>query len=275
MVNVLLKHSSKKKRIYLESLIEASQLLVELARFCDGVELSLEKNEIELGIDEDEPATTTTVATEPAIVEEAANETVVDAVDESVVDNTDTETAAYTTTYTANLGAYGEVKMIVDNASGDFNMDIKLQGFNADFFGEAPPSTLNFHLHSGRVPDDAVGALGDGNADICGGDNTLGHYDPTVACGPASTAKSDPGCDPAGYPVDGNYEIGDLSNIHGKVLIDGDGEGEKSIDDRNCPDCDGDYLENPKKEDATYETWLSIVFHADNGDRVLCANFVR
>jgi hypothetical protein len=39
LVNVLLKHSSKKKKIYLESLIEASQLLVELARFCDGVEL--------------------------------------------------------------------------------------------------------------------------------------------------------------------------------------------------------------------------------------------
>ena len=183
-------------------------------------------------------------------------------------------------TYIADLGDFGTVTMQFER--DEFAMDIKLENINDDMFPEGTNSSaLAYHLHSGQVGRNmmAVGALADGSADLCGKTYTLGHYDPEVACGKASTATKDPpvgtGCDPAGYPVDGKYEIGDLSNIHGKVPIDGDGEGEKSIDDGKCPDCDGDYLENPKREDATYETWLSIVFHADNGDRVLCANFVR
>ena len=168
--------------------------------------------------------------------------------------------------------------MLVDG--DEFDMDINLENINDDMFPEGTDSSvLAYHLHSGRVGRNmkAVGAFADGSADLCGKSYTLGHYDPTLACGPASTGQGDGLCvGKPDYPTVG-YEIGDLSNIHGKVDIDDDGEGEKSIDDGNCPDCDGDYLENPKKEDATYETWLSIVFHAtggvNNGARVLCANF--
>jgi hypothetical protein len=182
------------------------------------------------------------------------------------------------------LKDYGTVTLTVDG--DEFDMDIKLKNIDDDMFpAEANKSVLAYHLHSGQVGSNmkAVGALADGSADLCGPSYTLGHYDPEEACGKASTAKSaspvGTGCDPDGYPVDGKYEIGDLSNRYGKVVEIEDGKGEKEIDDGICPDCDDDYLENPKKDIATYETWLSIVFHAsegaNNGKRLLCANFVR
>ena len=181
------------------------------------------------------------------------------------------------TTYLANFGKYGTVILVLKDEKYDMNIDLKNIG--NDMFPDGTLGQFSVHLHSGRVSE-AVGAIGsyaDGNSDICGSAFTSGHYDPYAACGPASSAQSEGRC----YPDSGDkypnpdYEIGDISGSQGKVPVHDD-TAIKSITDGPCPECNAQYLD-PKEEDptGTSSTWYSVVFHASDGARVLCANLLK
>ena len=183
------------------------------------------------------------------------------------------------TTYLANFGKYGTVILVLKDEKYDMNIDLKNIGNDMFPDGTLKIWGLTVHLHSGRVGE-AVGAIGsyaDGNSDICDSAFTSGHYDPYAACGGASTAQSEGRCDPDSgdkYP-DPDYEIGDISGSQGKVPVHDD-TAIKSIANGPCPECNTQYLD-PKEEDptGTSSTWYSVVFHASDGARVLCANLLK
>ena len=183
------------------------------------------------------------------------------------------------TTYLANFGKYGTVILVLKDEKYDMNIDLKNIGNDMFPDGTLKIWGLTVHLHSGRVGE-AVGAIGsyaDGNSDICDSAFTSGHYDPYAACGGALTAQSEGRCDPDSgdkYP-DPDYEIGDISGSQGKVPVHDD-TAIKSIANGPCPECNAQYLD-PKEEDptGTSSTWYSVVFHASDGARVLCANLLK
>ena len=189
----------------------------------------------------------------------------------------------------AELGDSGSFTMtIYEDGTMDSKADIKL----ADQLF-SPNTTRKYHLHSGFLRNGATfGAKPEETQDVCGPTFTLGHYDPFVACGPASTAKSDApegtGCAPDenycsvksdsvlvnGQAV-GACEVGDLSGCFGPLptendfIITEEGVG--------CPGCYEDYVgtdEDSSEEGASYKTWGSIVFH-NGSPRVLCGNLVE
>ena len=172
---------------------------------------------------------------------------------------------------------------IYKNGTMDYTADIKL----ANMLFVPGSETRKYHLHSGFLGEGAtVGAVADDTDNVCGGSFTKGHYDPFVACGGASTAKSDPpvgkSCDPSPtYCSDksddvleegqdaGACEVGDLNGRFGALP-----KGPEFTVTKTgvaCPGCFADYVGSKK---ATYKTWGSIVFH-NGSPRVLCGNLVE
>ena len=166
--------------------------------------------------------------------------------------------------------------MIVKDDTIKFKTSLK----NLDgIFTGAP---IAYHLHSGYVGGGLSVSAGDGN--LCGGDFTVGHYDPTLACGGASTAKECPegeteGCCTLSRGGDryancgekGICEVGDLSGRYGTIPIE-DGEAEADDEDDLYEEFLSDYLGDG--EVGLYNTWGSVVFHdtGAGGARRLCGN---
>lgn len=155
----------------------------------------------------------------------------------------------------------------------------RLTGLDQGDLASTIGDSLTYHLHSG-----IVGPNGE-----CGGDFTAGHYDPTLACGGATTAplcsEADDGaacCEerPApGYCEDGTLEtceVGDLSGLHGAIPVEG-GIADHFVRNGRCPDCGMDYDPMATAQDGTalFDTWASVVFHGIDNQRVLCADLVE
>lgn len=186
---------------------------------------------------------------------------------------------------------------------GSFRMEIGPDGrasFNVDLTGLGPlrdfgVTSLAWHLHSGKIGGGATfDATG---AEACGLGFTADHYDPYLACGPASTAplcsdttateccplKGDNGI--ISYCRSSNVatcEVGDLSGRYGTIdVIEEDTHDVVASSNvlpeegGYCPGCRNDFLPDATKTDgsALHNTWASIVFHNTNGGaRVLCAD---
>ena len=168
-------------------------------------------------------------------------------------------------------------------SNGTVNYEVNLQ--NLDW---VTADSLAWHLHSGKVGEGASDAS-QGPALACGPDQTAGHYDPWLKCGPASTA---PLCDDVSddstpccfkKPSDdycanqniGTCEVGDLSGLFGKLDVVNNQGSVKATG--LCPDCVSDYSPKSTAVDGTasYNTWASLVFHGtkDNPEtRILCAD---
>ena len=191
-------------------------------------------------------------------------------------------------TQVADLDQYGSFTMtIYDDDTMDFEVDLKKAD---DLFDQG--EVRKYHLHSGFVGGDAGFAFGaKTGAAECGGDFTLGHYDPFSACGGASTANSDPPVGTSCTP-DTDDLFGYCTDKSDDVLEDGQDEGACEVGDLNgrfgalpnastftlavygvdCPDCYNDYV--GVEGTPSHKTWGSIVFH-NGAPRVLCGDLIE
>lgn len=175
------------------------------------------------------------------------------------------------------MGKYGKFFIIVKDDTIKFKTSLK----NLDGLFVGP---VNYHFHSGYVGGEGGEGFSAGEGNTCGSGSTftLGHYDPTLACGKASTAPPCDnsivtGCCPAkpapGYCDSAPCEVGDLGKLYGTIPIE-DGEAEADVEDDVYEFFLDQYLGSGT---PTYETWASIVFH-DSGDgakRKLCGNLIE
>ena len=155
-------------------------------------------------------------------------------------------------------------------------MEIDLKNIYGDMFPEGSDLSagLSVHLHSGQVggADGAVGVFADDTAGLCGKVFTKGHYDPDAA----SSARDEGKCMLNSgdiYPAP-HYEIGDISGSEGKVPFSY-GTATKYIEGGTCPGCNDQYLNPTEDPSGTSKTWYSVVFHASDGARILCANLLK
>lgn len=142
---------------------------------------------------------------------------------------------------------------------------------------------LAYHIHSNWDENDENSAFfGD-----CGSDQTGGHYDPFLACGPATSntaectalgrTRNDYMCDAAKY-ADGEYqlcEVGDLSGKFGKMMPES--AADLTFKDEVILDHLGPLQANyDVTEEGIRKSWLSIVFHCTTDySRQFCAKFLR
>ncbi len=173
--------------------------------------------------------------------------------------------------YSTGEGVEGWFAMEIDQSTSSakyrFNLDF------TDYVGSCDVSQgIKFHIHSSW--DSPNGA----STTKCGKSHTGGHYDPNLACGPASAHASDAcvlldrtensgyaySCSKTQY-TEGNFtacELGDLSGKFGYAHTD------------NLIFTSG-IIKDPLGPFVTdYNSkWLSIVWHcmASNMDRFLCA----
>lgn len=200
----------------------------------------------------------------------------------------------------SSSGASGYFGMVIDSVTGQATY-----GYNIDFSAFTPPvgdvvltGGLPWHIHS--YWNDATSSSG--NIDTCGATNTGGHYDPDLACGPASqssktlcgdlkrTATSDPvytySCAAAAFQAGsfGLCEIGDLSGKFGKIAYPPPNNVATLTGSSIYIDPTAPYVQDFKVARAGVTPgpgadvtlpWNSIVWHATSGERILCAQFVE
>lgn len=190
------------------------------------------------------------------------------------------------TKYKADLGSNGAAWLEIPNPAvscDSFRVTVFLKDLGGVNLGNV--NELAYHLHSGPLPADlapngyaarAPGTPTDQNEPACAA--TSGHYDPLFGCGPASTLQAcadtnnvQPCCDakPAtGYCVTSPCEVGDLSGLFGKIDVN------KPYDSNEYTGYDirDEFLDGVV---VAYNTWASIVFHGQDGKRVLCGNFAQ
>lgn len=136
----------------------------------------------------------------------------------------------------------------------------------------ACPAALDYHLHTKWT---ATATSGHGTG--CAPSVASGHYDPTLACGPASEWHGSAACTGRGYGcnrtafAENAYacEVGDLSGKFGGAAYAGGAirSDPTHLVDR-LPPMDRDFEAGSAK--AT--TWSSIVFHCA-ASRLFCARF--
>ena len=191
---------------------------------------------------------------------------------------------------TQSQGMEGYFGMTINSKTGQasYGYRINLNGF-ANTGNNYDISALPWHIHTSWVQTPTT--ITSGAIASCAAGNTGGHYDPNLACGPASqqastsctslgrTPTSNPsyiyGCNPTSYNQ-GQYalcEVGDLSGKFGNAV-----PVNKVADTGQTPywDPQAPYSYNYITDGPNGLTtmWSSIVFHAKGGERLLCAKLV-
>lgn len=188
-------------------------------------------------------------------------------------------------TYTADFGKYGKFRLKTSN--DDSKMGMKINLANMDEFEGV--DAVAFHLHTKWTHADKAYATG---GELCGGGATGGHYDPFLACGPASAAAlPNPDTSSLCYAIYGNYrdqyscsgayeageyakcEVGDLTGKYGTVEVESNGKAKAKFKRDPLPALDYHYEENYSEND--YDKFSSIVIHKATGERILCGKLVK
>jgi hypothetical protein len=182
-------------------------------------------------------------------------------------------------TQAAYFGKYGTFELYTSPDDSKMNWYLYLENINelsTELGLDFKISSLNYHLHQQWTWEGNTWAYGENS---CGSFYTGGHYDPYFACGPAS-GVSDQTCQDIGkgkdqYSCTGAYddamydkcEVGDLSGKYGQIFIDGDGKGDKWVQDDPLPALDYHFV--PGTTNNPPDRFSSIVLHL-GAQRVLC-----
>eukprot|EP00563_Minutocellus_polymorphus_P002030 CAMPEP_0181039572 /NCGR_PEP_ID=MMETSP1070-20121207/10556_1 /TAXON_ID=265543 /ORGANISM="Minutocellus polymorphus, Strain NH13" /LENGTH=180 /DNA_ID=CAMNT_0023117463 /DNA_START=231 /DNA_END=773 /DNA_ORIENTATION=- len=144
------------------------------------------------------------------------------------------------------------------------------------FDGASNIPDLGYHLYN-RWDQSTNSTFEDTKAG-CAPVHLGGHYDPYVACGPDS-AQPDDRCI-AVHGGDYSYacsyedscfstcEVGDLSGKYGPLVVDDYGSAHSVVEHDPFPALTCHYDATGEENDPF--KFASVVFHAPNGDRVLC-----
>jgi hypothetical protein len=176
----------------------------------------------------------------------------------------------------ADFGPHGKFWLSISGDGSNMSWETELENIND--LGE-DIQNLNYHLHAQWNLNEDYATTDCGTAS--------GHYDPFLACGPATAAKAD--CAALGRTSDQSYEysckgayddeeyarceVGDLSGKYGAIPIDKDGYGFKSVKDDPLPAMNYHY--QPVLSDVSDGTEVaSIVFH-NLAPRILCGKLNR
>ena len=173
---------------------------------------------------------------------------------------------------------------VKDNGNAHYKFKVNLNDFvshnNCDI-----TDGLTYHIHSYWNDNYSSSAVGPD----CGAEYTGGHYDPFLACGPATSNTDECGalartkddnyeylCNPESHSR-GEYqkcEVGDLSGKFGKVVPISP---YNLIYEFESEDVFGPVKANfdVNEYDGITKSWASAVFHcsADGGSRQFCAKF--
>jgi len=179
-------------------------------------------------------------------------------------------------------------------ASGYFQLDIVNGTSTHEFYLDLSQFSttcdlslgLTYHIHSyWKNTTTSSGTNG-----YCGSGYTGGHFDPNLACGPASEDASS-SCSSLGRTSSSGYtygcsktlfkagqygvcEVGDLSGKYGLIM-------RKSLTSNifartvTWADYLPPYIANYDTTTSIIKPWTSIVFHCTTGARLVCAKFVQ
>eukprot|EP00005_Dracoamoeba_jomungandri_P004467 CAMPEP_0174252702 /NCGR_PEP_ID=MMETSP0439-20130205/2069_1 /TAXON_ID=0 /ORGANISM="Stereomyxa ramosa, Strain Chinc5" /LENGTH=227 /DNA_ID=CAMNT_0015333283 /DNA_START=59 /DNA_END=742 /DNA_ORIENTATION=+ len=182
----------------------------------------------------------------------------------------DGQVATFTSTESMVSGEVSFIDLFEDaTEDGVIQINLDLTDFNWEVTGlteeECLVDGMNFHVHMIWEHDDINSA----SWTDCGSTYTGGHWDPTLACGPASgnslcdELDVDYNCTSSYYPYNPyKCEVGDWSNKYGRVYVDSDYSISAEI--ATIHETPSDLIEG-----------RAIVFHCtdDSGTRAFCALF--
>jgi len=202
----------------------------------------------------------------------------------------------------ASSGASGYFGMVIDSVTGTATY-----GYNIDFSKFTAPAApvdlsggLPWHIHTYWKN---MAGQNSGNIDTCISANTGGHYDPNLACGPASETAATL-CStlsrtaPLGYTYScasaafqgghfGLCEVGDLSGKFGTIAYPPPNNVATRTGSSIYTDPTAAYAKDYLVANAGHTPtptpnglnitlpWSSIVWHASSSQRILCAVFIE